>query len=369
MAVITPPPWLQAGSYPARTDRLGGITAHLYYAGFAIDEATPLRPRAGVRPSYQGYQLKVRAAATPNMSVLVSGGIAWVDNHDINGYGTYVMINDGDVTLTVAPAGGVGQFRKDSVCFTTYDAETAGSANECRLEVIQGPYASTAGATVRGTIPPNAVVLADVAVAPSQTSVSNGNISDVRNFTVALGGIAPIPSTVAPNHPHPGQTWYQPDTDDVMIGKSDGTSRPITPDPPLMVVTGAPSLASNASTYFALAFNTKVASSGGTSWSSGTNPSRITVPKAGTYAIAGRVTWPATLSTSDGRAEIRINGVAANTRASTVHGSTGNATGALAGYEVLNAGDYVEIWGNQSSGASAALLTHLGLHRVSSAVA
>jgi hypothetical protein len=230
MAAVNPPPWLQAGSYPARNDRLGAITAMLYYSGFSFDESAPLRPRQGVRPSYQNFQLKVRAATTPNMTVIVSPGICWIDNHDINGYGTYTLINDGDVTLTVAPAGGAGQYRKDSVCFSVYDAETAGSANESRLEIIQGPYAASAGAAVRGTIPPNAIVLADLAIAPSQTSVSTANISDPRNFTVGLGGIAPIPSVVAPDHPHPGQMWYEADLDRFRYGTSTGAIKPLMPD-------------------------------------------------------------------------------------------------------------------------------------------
>lgn len=230
MAAVTPPAWLQAGSYAARTDRLSAITAQLCYAGFSADEATPLRPRQGVRPSYQGYQLKARAAGTPNMTVIVSGGVCFIDNHDINGYGTYVLINDADTTLTVAPAGGAGQFRKDSVCFSVYDAETAGAANECRLEIIQGPYAASAGVTVRGTIPPNGIVLADLAIAPSQTSVASGNITDARNFTASMGGIAPIPSTIAPNHPHPGQVWYEPDLVRFRYGKSDGSVGSIYPN-------------------------------------------------------------------------------------------------------------------------------------------
>lgn len=230
MAVINPPPWLQAGSYPARNDRLGAITSGLYYSGFSIDESAPLRPRQGVRPSYQGYQLKARAAATPNMTVTVSAGICWVDNHDITGYGTYTLVNDADVTLTVAPAGGAGQYRKDSVCFSVYDAETAGAVSEARLEIIQGPYAASAGATVRGTLPPNCIVLADIAIAPSQTSVSNSNLTDPRNFTASLGGIASIPSTIAPDHPHPGQMWYQPDTDTFRYGTSAGAVKNLAPD-------------------------------------------------------------------------------------------------------------------------------------------
>lgn len=230
MTVISPPAWLQAGSYPARTDRLSAVTSQLSYAGFSTDEATPLRPRQGVRPSYQQYQLKARAAATPNMTVIVSGGIGFVDNHDINGYGTYVLVNDADVTLSIAAAGGAGQFRKDSVCFSVYDAETAGAANTAVLEIIQGPYASTAGATVRGTIPPNALVLADLAIAPSQTSVSNSNITDVRNFTSSMGGIAPIASTIAPNHPAVGQVWYETDLTRFRYGRSDGSVGSIYPD-------------------------------------------------------------------------------------------------------------------------------------------
>jgi hypothetical protein len=65
-------------------------------------------------------------------------------------------------------------------------------------------------------------VLADVAIAPSQTSVATGNINDVRNFTVVLGGIAPIPRDRA-GHPHPGQIWYEPDLDRFRYGKSDGS--------------------------------------------------------------------------------------------------------------------------------------------------
>lgn len=229
MTVISPPAWQQAGTYPARTDRLSAITSGLWYSGFAADEATPLRPRQGVRPSFQGYQLKARAAGTPNMTVIVSGGMAFIDNHDINGYGTYVLVNDGDVTVTIAAAGGAGQFRKDSVCLSVYDAETAGAVNSAVLEVIQGPYAASAGATVRGTLPPNSIVIADVAIAPSQTSVAAGNITDVRNFTASLGGIAPIPSTIAPARPHPGQVWYQPDTDGFRYGKSDGTVADLMP--------------------------------------------------------------------------------------------------------------------------------------------
>ncbi|WP_420169004.1 hypothetical protein [Streptomyces violaceoruber] len=226
MAEINPPAWMQAGSYPARTDRLT-ISALLAYPGFAVDEPTPMRIRQGVKPSYQNQQLRVRAAATPNMTVIISAGFCFVDNHDAGGSGTYVCVNDGDKTLTVPTAGGAGQYRRDCVVASVYDAETAGSVSEWRLEIIQGAYAASAGAAVRPSLPPNCALLADITVGPSQTSVAAANISDVRNFTVAAGGILPVSASVAPNRLHPGQMLYLTDTDVLAVGQLAGTTRQV----------------------------------------------------------------------------------------------------------------------------------------------
>jgi hypothetical protein len=217
---------MQAGSYPARNDRLA-LTALLAYPGFLADEATPMRIRQGVKPSYTNYQMKVRAAATPNMTVIVSAGFAFVDQHDTGGTGTYVCVNDADTILTVQPAGGAGQFRKDTVVASAYDQEYAGAVSEWRLEIIQGPYAASAGATVRGTLPANAQILADLAIGPSQTSVAAANITDVRNYSVALGGIVPVGSNAAPTRPHPGQVLYLTDTDVFEVGQLAGTKRQV----------------------------------------------------------------------------------------------------------------------------------------------
>ncbi|WP_329592108.1 hypothetical protein OG195_27235 [Streptomyces sp. NBC_01362] len=226
MALINPPAWMQAGSYPARTDRLV-IASMLSYPGFLADEATPLRIRQGVRPSYTNQQLKVRAAPTPNMTVLVSAGMAFIDQHDAGGSGTYVCINDSDATLTIQPSGGAGQFRRDAVVASVYDAETAGSVSEWRLEVIQGAYAASAGATVRPSLPPNAQLLADVAVGASVTSISSANISDFRQYSVGLGGVLPTSSAGAPPRPHPGQVIYQMDTDLFEVGLQAGGKRQV----------------------------------------------------------------------------------------------------------------------------------------------
>ncbi|MET9701675.1 hypothetical protein [Streptomyces griseus] len=228
MAEINPPAWMQAGSYPARTDRLV-LSSLLSYPGFAVDEPTPMRIRQGVKPSYQNYQLKVRAAPTPNMTVIVSAGFCFVDNHDSGGLGTYVCVNDADDTLTVQPAGGAGQYRRDCVVASVYDAETAGAVSEWRLEVIQGAYAASAGAAARPSLPPNCSLLADLTIGPSQTSVAAGQIFDVRNYSVAAGGILPVGSANAPTRPHPGQVVYLTDTDTFRYGRLNGTVADLVP--------------------------------------------------------------------------------------------------------------------------------------------
>ncbi|MFH9368064.1 hypothetical protein ACH4K8_20580 [Streptomyces anulatus] len=224
MAEINPPAWMQAGSYPARTDRLI-LSSLLSYPGFAVDEPTPTRIRQGIKPSYQNYQLKARAAPTPNMTVIVSAGFCFIDNHDSGGLGTYVCVNDADRTLTVQPAGGAGQYRRDCVVASVYDQETAGAVSEWRLEVIQGTYAASAGAAVRPSLPPNCSLIADLTIGPAQASVAAGQIFDSRNFSVAAGGVLPVSSSVMPTRLHPGQMLYLTDLDELVVGQLAGTNR------------------------------------------------------------------------------------------------------------------------------------------------
>lgn len=227
MAEINPPAWMQAGSYPARNDRLGAISAMLCYPGFAVDESAPMRIRQGVKPSYQNYQLKARAASTPNMTVIVSAGFGWLDNHDVGGYGAYCVVNDSDKTLSIAPAGGPGQYRRDAIVASVYDAETAGSVSEWRLEVIQGAYASSAGGVTTPTLPPTSMAIGYITISPGQTAITNSQIFDGRNFSVAAGGILPVQSNIALPRMHPGQVIYLTDTDQFRVGRLDGSYRQI----------------------------------------------------------------------------------------------------------------------------------------------
>jgi hypothetical protein len=230
VAAINPPTWLQAGSYSAQHDRLA-LAGMLLYPGIAADEGSPWRVRSGVKPSYQNLQMRVRAQATPTMNVIVSGGYAIIDARDTGGKGTYVCCNDGDVVLSIDAAGGAGQYRKDCVVASVYDAETSGTANEWRLEVIKGTNATSAGAAARPALPANSIPLADIAVGPSQTSVATANITDARPYTVASGGILPVTSSAAPTRLAPGQMLYHTNTDQFVYGMSSGSTAVLNPKP------------------------------------------------------------------------------------------------------------------------------------------
>lgn len=124
-------------------------------------------------------------------------------------------------------------------------------------------------------------------------------------------------------------------------------------NPPMVNLSGTPSLASNASTYFALPLSSAQSTSGAIGWSSSSNPSRVTITVPGTYVILGTIIWPSNLAAAIGRARIQINGsTVTNTYFSTVNGSSGNFAGTCSGSEVLNAGDYLEVYANQNSGST-----------------
>lgn len=128
-------------------------------------------------------------------------------------------------------------------------------------------------------------------------------------------------------------------------------------NPPMVNLSAsAPTLASSGATYYALPLTTRLSGSGNITWSSGTNPSRVTAVVPGTYAIAGTLNWPSTLGTNNGRAEIHINGTTVtNTKFGSVAGSSGNISASCAGLEVLNAGDYLEVYANQATGSTITL--------------
>jgi 4-hydroxy-3-methylbut-2-en-1-yl diphosphate synthase IspG/GcpE len=109
-----------------------------------------------------------------NLSV-AAGWAAILGTYQTN-MGTYMAYNDGAATATITTADPSNP-RIDVVCITVSDAAYSGSLNQVAINVVKGTAASSP--TVPST-PTNSIALAQVAVAAGATTISSGNITDVR---------------------------------------------------------------------------------------------------------------------------------------------------------------------------------------------
>ena len=180
--------------YPAYVDGMAwsSLLSRQLAGGVAVWDtnasATAVNPRGGVLQG-PANPLGVAPLATPGMSVLVNAGYCAVP-HPTQGHGVYLFGLLAQGTLTVA-ANGTGSARTDIVIARVYDLGTASSY--CDVEIISGTPGSGQPAT-----PGVSLLLGTVTVAPSATSITAGNITDQRTFTVAPGGILPTTTAAAP---------------------------------------------------------------------------------------------------------------------------------------------------------------------------
>ncbi|MBC8589323.1 hypothetical protein [Paratissierella segnis] len=120
--------------------------------------------------------LQVAEQLTPDMTVTVKAGKAW-----INGY---IMINDDDYILTIEPADGVLN-RIDRIV-ARYDVVD----REIRLEVKKGTFASSPVApTLQRDSDAYELALADVYVGAGVVSIVANKITDLRSDTALCGKV------------------------------------------------------------------------------------------------------------------------------------------------------------------------------------
>ena len=159
--------------------------------------ATTVNPLGGVLQG-PASPLALAPLTSPGMSVLVNAGYCAIP-HPVQGDGVYLFGLVAQGTLTVAPNPATVA-RTDIVIARVYDLASASSY--CDVEIISG----TPGAG-QPAMPGVSILLGTVTVAPSATSITTGNITDLRSFTAAPGGI--LPATVATAPPlAPGQVIY-----------------------------------------------------------------------------------------------------------------------------------------------------------------
>ena len=157
MALRTPPSWLQNGSHTAENDRIT-TTGSLW----------------GVSGIVRSADLAVTASSGMNLSV-AAGWAAILGTYQTN-MGTYMAYNDAAATATITTADPTNP-RIDLVCITVSDAAYSGSLNQVAINVVAG---TPAGSPSVPSTPTNSIALAQVAVAAGATTISSGNITDVR---------------------------------------------------------------------------------------------------------------------------------------------------------------------------------------------
>lgn len=198
MAVQTPPYALQASSHSAALFRQTA-TAPLYLSGIA-----------------GSGELIVAAQSTPNMTVQVAAGRAWMVGTQVSApsgftwttQGDYFGLNDASATLTIATANG-SLPRIDVVYMAVNDAQYSGVTNNVVLGVVTGtPNASP---TVPAA-PNNAIALAQVRVNASVTSILNSNITDVRALAITYPASFLCTSTTRPANVWSGFQIWETDT-------------------------------------------------------------------------------------------------------------------------------------------------------------
>jgi hypothetical protein len=177
MALVSPPSWLQAGSYPAESDRL---TQQALYATTGIIGSA---------------SLAITQNSPAGMSVRVAAGWAAVVGTTQANMGVYTFYNDGTTTLTVTTADPTNP-RIDLVCATVRDAYYSGAFNDVIFQVIAG---TPAGSPVAPTLPANSISLATIAVGAGVTQINTANITDTRVAVTSNLAISSLPSQAGNN--------------------------------------------------------------------------------------------------------------------------------------------------------------------------
>lgn len=149
--------------------------------------ATSLLPRGGVNPAL-GNALSVTQTGSPSMAVLVKSGHATIPGSEGTKQGVYSVMNDADVTLSIAAAHATLN-RIDIVCFKVEDQAFSGSVNSSSLVVVTG---TPAGSPSAPAAPNNSITLAQVSIVANDTSITNNEITDKRQYMTSLGGLLSV---------------------------------------------------------------------------------------------------------------------------------------------------------------------------------
>lgn len=179
---------------PGQDLRLG-ISAQMTALG--TPGSSGLASRPGVRRTGVGSPLAVTAGS--GMAVAVAVGQCYIPAPTDSG-GQYLMTLDTGGSLTLAAADPSNP-RVDLIVAQVVDV---GSSSTTYAVV---PITGTPGASPPApATPTTSIALAQVLIPAGSTSITSGQITDLRQWTVALGGIVPVANSAA--YPANGASDY-----------------------------------------------------------------------------------------------------------------------------------------------------------------
>lgn len=206
MAIDNPAGWLGNAGATHSAEQMRTYIGSLV-GGLGIAASTT-RTRGAVVPQL-GTAMVVTQNGTPNMSVNVGSGVAFLEGTEGAQQGMYA-VRAGTVTnLTIAAAPGAGLNRIDLVVAKVQDSGYSGVTDAWSLAVVTGTAAASPAAPAA---PNNSLILAQVFVGALVTSIVTGNITDKRFFLAAAGANVPCTTLTRPTVLYDGLSIFEYDS-------------------------------------------------------------------------------------------------------------------------------------------------------------
>lgn len=215
-------PWSIQGQSHNATVARNAVAAVMGAPSAALAAAASITTAGGSHGVVLGGDFAVTQNGTPNMSVNVAAGRAFVRSQETAslGHGTWTAFNDATVNLAVAASDPTNP-RRDLVILQVRDSNYSGASTDARLTVVTG---TPAASPVDPTVPVNSLVLARIAVAAASSTVVNANITDLRTRAYAIGGTCVCTSSTRPTGASlfAGLKIYETDTNRPMVYNGTG---------------------------------------------------------------------------------------------------------------------------------------------------
>lgn len=308
--------------------------------------ASSLKARGGVAPDLGG-QLEVTQTGSPSMGVSVASGVVYIPGSQSTAQGSYAACNDAAKTVSIA-ASHATLNRLDLIVCKVEDSFYSGGVDSWSIVAVTGTPASSPAAPAA---PANSITLSRVAVNAAVTTITNANITDLRPFLAATGGVIQCTSTNVPSTSQisEGQLLYYRDLDKYKFYNGSTISdlnRGLIIPTTIARRAANQSIPDNASTF--ISFDTEEYDN---SLAFSPTSTTITIQETGIYSIAANCSF-AINGTGVRFMDIFVN---ANRESGSYHFTAGSGTPAALSAALIKsctAGDEIKLSVYQNSGGA-----------------